>query len=47
MHKNVFFYLCMEEEKFWRSTFGEVFSSNKDFEEVLLKSASEKMGVHC
>ena len=44
-HKNVFFYLCMEEEKFWRSTFGEVFSSNEDFEEILLKSVSEKMGV--
>jgi len=44
-HKNVFFYLCMEEEKFWRSTFGEVFSSNEVFEETLLKSVSEKMGV--
>jgi len=37
--------LCMEEEKYWNSTFGEVFSSNKDFEEALLESASEKMGV--
>jgi spore photoproduct lyase len=44
-HKNVFFYLCMEEEKYWTSTFGEVFSSNKAFEEALLESASEKMGV--
>jgi hypothetical protein len=35
----------MEEEKFWSSTFGEVFSSNEDFEEALLKSVSEKMGV--
>lgn len=32
-HGKVFFYLCMEEPKFWLNTFGTVYESNEEFEQ--------------
>lgn len=31
-HSKVFMYLCMEEARFWTSTFGRVYASNEEFE---------------
>ena len=42
-HGKVFFYLCMEESKFWETTFGEQFPDNEAFEQALLESARAKL----
>ena len=42
-HGKVFFYLCMEESKFWETTFGERFPDNKAFERALLESTRAKL----
>ncbi len=42
-HGKVFFYLCMEESKFWETTFGERFPDNAAFERALLESARAKL----
>jgi DNA repair photolyase len=34
-HDKVFFYLCMEEKKFWLDTFGFVYETNEEFENAL------------
>ncbi len=34
-HEQVFFYLCMEEKKFWLDTFGRAYDSNEEFENAL------------
>ncbi len=41
-HGKVFFYLCMEEAKFWETTFGKRFPDNEAFEKALLESARSK-----
>ncbi len=42
-HKKVFFYLCMEEAKYWQSTMGYVYKSNVEFEKALIDSVQDKM----
>ena len=42
-HGKVFFYLCMEESKFWETTFGQQFPDNEAFEQALLDSARAKL----
>ena len=44
-HKEVFFYLCMEEPKFWDQAFGWRFPENEDFEQALLKSVRDKLSL--
>ncbi len=34
-HDKVFFYLCMEEKKFWLDTFGFAYDANEEFENAL------------
>ncbi|NPA27451.1 MAG: hypothetical protein GXN91_00145, partial [Epsilonproteobacteria bacterium] len=34
-HKDVFFYMCMEEHSLWKDVFGYEFSSNNQFEEIM------------
>jgi len=43
-HKNVFFYLCMEEHQTWTKTFGYQYSTNNDFESAMLNAYCEKLG---
>ncbi|MFC1664876.1 radical SAM protein [Pseudomonadota bacterium] len=43
-HGEVFFYLCMEEPKFWRKTFGSVYASNEDFEQDFYGKVWPKLG---
>jgi len=42
-HGKVFFYLCMEESKFWETTFGERYPDNETFEQALLENARAKL----
>jgi len=42
-HNQVFFYLCMEEAKFWQSTLGRVYGSNDEFEQDLLECVFAKL----
>ena len=42
-HGKVFFYLCMEEAKFWETTFGELYPDNAAFEKALLENAYAKL----
>lgn len=42
-HQEVFFYLCMEERRFWLSTFGRVYESNDDFEREMGKACFSKI----
>lgn len=42
-HKEVFFYLCMEESRFWDAAFGWKYPDNTTFEQQLLQSARGKM----
>ena len=44
-HKNVFFYLCMEEHHMWMETFGFQYSTNNDFEQAMLHAYSNKLGM--
>ena len=44
-HGKVFFYLCMEEPKFWETTFGERFPDNEAFEQGLLDSVRAKLAI--
>jgi len=43
-HKEVFFYLCMEEHEMWMKTFGYQYSTNNDFERAMLSAYSNKIG---
>ena len=43
-HKDVFFYLCMEEHEMWAKTFGYQYSTNNDFERAMLSEYSKKIG---
>ena len=42
-HKDLFFYLCMEESSIWEMVFGDYYKSNTDFETALFESVSLKM----
>lgn len=44
-HKNVFFYLCMEEHSMWAKTFGYEYSTNNDFERAMLSSYANKLDM--
>jgi len=44
-HKEVFFYLCMEEHDMWKETFGYQYSTNNDFERAMLSAYCEKIGL--
>lgn len=44
-HKDVFFYLCMEEHEMWNEAFGYQYSTNNDFERAMLGAYSKKLGM--
>jgi len=44
-HKDVFFYLCMEEHQMWKKTFGYEYFTNNDFERAMLSSYAKKVGI--
>ena len=44
-HKEVFFYLCMEEHHMWAKTFGYQYSTNNDFERAMLSSYANKLDM--
>jgi len=44
-HKDVFFYLCMEEHQMWQKTFGYNYSTNNDFERAMLNAYAHKIGI--
>ena len=41
-HKDVFFYLCMEEHEMWEKTFGYQYATNNDFERAMLNAYCQK-----
>ena len=44
-HERVFFYLCMEDPALWPEVFGFAYQSNEDFEQDMLQSYAQKMGL--
>lgn len=42
-HKDVFFYLCMEDESLWREVFGYEYISNNQFEEFMKEAYMKKV----
>ena len=44
-HKDVFFYLCMEDHEMWSETFGYEYSTNNDFEKAMLSAYSKKLNM--
>lgn len=44
-HKEVFFYLCMEEHEMWSDTFGYNYSTNNDFERAMLAAYAKKLNM--
>ena len=44
-HKDVFFYLCMEEHEMWSKTFGYQYSTNNDFERAMLDAYAKKLNM--
>ena len=44
-HKDLFFYLCMEESSIWEMVFGDYYKNNTDFETALFESVSLKMNA--
>ena len=44
-HKDVFFYLCMEEHQMWDKTFGYNYSTNNDFERAMLSSYAKSLNI--
>ena len=44
-HKDVFFYLCMEEHSMWKKSFGYEYNTNNDFEQAMLYAYSKKVGI--
>ena len=41
-HKDVFFYLCMEEHEMWAESFGYNYATNNDFEKAMLSAYAKK-----
>lgn len=44
-HKDVFFYLCMEEHSMWSEAFGYEYSTNNDFEQAMLGAYTKKLNM--
>lgn len=44
-HKDVFFYLCMEEHGMWQESFGYGYATNNDFEQAMLFAYTQKLGM--
>jgi len=44
-HKDVFFYLCMEEHQMWEKTFGYNYATNNDFEQAMLSSYAKSLNM--
>lgn len=44
-HKDVFFYLCMEEHEMWKEAFGYQYSTNNDFERAMIATYTQKLGM--
>lgn len=44
-HKDVFFYLCMEEHSMWNDSFGYQYATNNDFERAMLFAYTQKLGL--
>ena len=44
-HKDIFFYLCMEEHEMWSETFGYQYSTNNDFERAMLSAYANKLDM--
>ena len=44
-HKEVFFYLCMEEHEMWREAFGYQYATNNDFERAMLGAYTKKLNM--
>lgn len=42
-HKEVFFYLCMEEHEMWSEAFGYQYATNNDFERAMLGAYTKKL----
>ncbi len=42
-HDLVFFYLCMEEKKFWKNLFGKVYQNNAEFKNDLARCVTAKI----
>ena len=44
-HKEVFFYLCMEEHSLWKDVFGYEYATNNDFERAMLASYANTLNI--
>ncbi|MCD6433238.1 MAG: hypothetical protein J7L21_04280 [Sulfurimonas sp.] len=44
-HKDVFFYLCMEDPEIWKDTLGYEYSTNNDFERAMLGAYAKKLDM--
>ncbi|MBV6494705.1 MAG: hypothetical protein LDLANPLL_02742 [Turneriella sp.] len=44
-HQSVFFYLCMEEAKFWHPLFGFAYETNEKFELAMLQAIHSKLKI--
>ncbi|NPA66804.1 MAG: hypothetical protein GXO11_07985 [Epsilonproteobacteria bacterium] len=44
-HKEVFFYMCMEEHSLWEKCFGYHYATNNDFERDMLYNYTKKLGL--
>lgn len=42
-HKDVFFYLCMEDHSIWKETLGYEYATNNDFERAMLHAYTQKL----
>jgi len=43
--KDVFFYMCMEDQSLWKEVFGYEYATNNDFEKAMLHAYSKKIGL--
>ena len=43
-HNQVYFYLCMENHRLWKSVLGFEYQSNEEFERAMKKSYALKIG---
>lgn len=44
-HRDIFFYLCMEEHHMWKKCFGFEYATNNDFERAMLYAYTQKMNM--
>ncbi|MBV2135947.1 MAG: DNA photolyase [Candidatus Thiodiazotropha sp. (ex Ctena orbiculata)] len=45
-HEDVFFYLCMENQRLWRPVFGYEYASNQDFEAAMKQAYLDKIAAN-